>query len=150
MTDRMRPHRPATVLLLAAVLTVTAMTGCTAGQGESRPGSSATRITPTSPERLPTKPADVQQSTDLHDERPASWSRYEIVSDHSIRIYFTQGDPKCYGVRATVEEDTTTVRISLYFGTIPGAPNVCTAVGMLASLLLTTRDPIGTRSVIPG
>ena len=55
-----------------------------------------------------------------------------------------------YGVRATVDEDSSAVLITLYEGTLPNAPTECAAIAVNASLLLTTRNPIGIRSVITG
>ncbi|KAB5607440.1 hypothetical protein EHS19_04530 [Bifidobacterium jacchi] len=71
-----------------------------------------------------------------------------MVSDRSVRVFFTMGSPQCHGVRATVEEDAATVRIDLYEGTLPDAPAECTLNAVSASLVVSTRDPIGTRSVV--
>lgn len=49
-----------------------------------------------------------------------------------------------------VNEDATTVRITLYEGILPNAPTECVASAVSASLLLTTRNPIGKRSVVAG
>ena len=66
-----------------------------------------------------------------------------------LRAHFLlHGNPKCHGVRATVDEDSSAVLITLYEGTLPNAPTECAAIAVNASLLLTTRNPIGTRSVI--
>ncbi|KAA8815617.1 hypothetical protein EMB92_10260 [Bifidobacterium callitrichos] len=73
-----------------------------------------------------------------------------MVSDYSIRVFFYMSDPQCYGVRAAIDEDTTTVRITLYEGALPDAPTECTTLAASASLLVTTRDPVGARSVVSG
>lgn len=65
-------------------------------------------------------------------------------------FFFSMGNPKCHGVRATVDEDSSAVLITLYEGTLPNAPTECAEIAVNASLLLTTRNPIGTRSVITG
>lgn len=83
-------------------------------------------------------------------EHTSSWSQYEVISDDSVRIFFSMSNPQCYGVRAIVDEDATTVRITLHEGTLPDAPAECATVAANASLLLTTRNPIGTRSIVPG
>lgn len=73
-----------------------------------------------------------------------------MISDHSVRVFFSMNNPQCYGVRATVDEDTTAIRITVFEGTLPGAPAECAALAANASLLLATHDPIGARSIIPG
>lgn len=150
MDDRTRPRRLLAVLV-AAVLAGTAMTGCTAG-GSKSPPSSATTDAGYDPTAKPPAQSsnDIQQRTDLHNEHTSSWSRYEVISNDSVRVFFSMSNPRCYGVRAAVDEDATTVRITLYEGTLPDAPAECAALAANASLLLTTRDPIGTRSVVHG
>ena len=152
----MNDHNPIrlrrlTAALAAAVLAVITMTGCTAGGGESPSGSATTNPGYDPAAKPPAQSTnDIRQRTDLHNERVSSWSRYEVVSNHSIRVFFTMGDPQCHGVRATIDEDTTAVRITLYEGTLPDAPTECTTLAASASLLVATRDPVGTRSVISG
>ena len=73
-----------------------------------------------------------------------------MVSDHSVRVFFYMGNPRCHGVRATVDEDTASVRITLYEGTLPNSPAECAALAESASLLITPHDPVGARSVIAG
>jgi len=145
-----RPRRLLAVLM-AFVLAGIAMTGCTASGGESPP-SSATTDAGYSPAAKPPgqSPNDIQQRTDLTNEHTSSWSQYEVISDDSVRIFFSMSNPQCYGVRAIVDEDATTVRITLHEGTLPDAPAECATVAANASLLLTTRNPIGTPSIVPG
>lgn len=75
------------------------------------------------------------------------WTDAEQLDAHTIRVHFTQGDPACYGARAAVVETADRIRVSVFVGALPGAPPVCTAIGMLASITVTTKDPIGTRQV---
>ena len=93
---------------------------------------------------------DMRQRTDLVAERVLQWSRYEVASGNSVHIFFSMGSLRRNGVRATIREDDATVRIAPYKGTLPGAPSECAALGENASLLLTTRSPIGARSVVQG
>ena len=128
-------------LLVFALTSITVM-GCATNGSESSPSS---------PGKAPEQSSnDVQQRTDLSNEHISSWNRYEVVSDTSVRIFFSMGNPKCHGVRATVDEDSSAVLITLYEGTLPNAPTECAAIAVNASLLLTTRNPIGIRSVITG
>jgi len=39
------------------------------------------------------------------------------------------------------------VTISLFLGTIPGAPDQCTAIGALLSAVVTLNQPLGGRTV---
>ena len=95
-------------------------------------------------------PNDIRQRTDLVVERVLQWSRYEVASGNSAHIFFSMGNLRRNGVRATIREDDAAVRIALYEGTLPGAPSECAAPGENASLLLTTRSPIETRLVVQG
>lgn len=149
---RFRTTLPAALATLAAAaLLLVSTTGCTAGGGESPPSSATTDAGYDPTAKSPTQSTnDIQQRTDLHNEHASSWSRYEVVSDHSVRVFFYMGNPQCHGVRAAVDEDAATVRITLYEGTLPDAPAECTLNAASASLVVTTRDPVGTRSVIPG
>lgn len=148
--DLIRLRRLPAVLATAG-LAVIAMTGCTTGGGESSPSSATTNPGYAPAAKPPTQSTnDIRQRTDLHNVHVSSWSRYEVVSDHSVRVFFTMSDPQCYGVRAAIDEDTTTVRITLYEGALPEAPAACALLAASESLVVTTHDPVGTRSVVPG
>lgn len=135
--------------LMVRTLTVIALTGCATDGSEPSASSSGADAGYDSSARAPEQSAnDVQQRTDLVNEHQSSWNRYEVVSDTAVRIFFSMGLPRCYGARATVDEDSSTVLITLYEGTLPNAPTACAAVAVNASLLLTTRNPIGNRSII--
>ncbi|MFT8703786.1 hypothetical protein [Bifidobacterium aquikefiricola] len=138
-------------VLTVIVLTGSGMTGCALGGNESpsqseetSPGYDATALPPSFSSK------DIQQHKNLNDEHSLSWYRYDIVSDRLVRVHFTMGNPECYGVRAVVNEETNTVRIALHEGTLPGSPAHCSLFAAMASLLLTTQNPIGTRSIVPG
>lgn len=137
-------------LLVFALTSITVM-GCATNGSESSPSSPDTYAGYDSAAKAPEQSSnDVRQRTDLGNEHISSWNRYEVVSDTSVRIFFSMGNPKCHGVRAAVEEDSSTVRIALYEGILPNAPTECAALAVDASILLTTRNPIGTRSIIAG
>ena len=137
--------------LLVFALTSITVTGCaTIGSEPSASSPDADAgydPTAKAPEQSPN---DIQQRTDLVNEHISSWNRYEVISDTSVRIFFSMGNPRCHGVRATVNESSSTVLITLYEGTLPNAPTACAALAVNASLLLTTRNPIGTRSILTG
>lgn len=94
-------------------------------------------------------PVDQTPRTDLTNEQAVEWTRYEVVTDHELRIFFTSGDPKCYGSRAVVTENGSSVNVEVIEGTVPGAPSLCTAVASLVSIIVKTDDPIGNRTVLP-
>ena len=81
-------------------------------------------------------------------ERVLQWSRYGVASGNSVHIFFSTDNLRRNGVRATIREDDAAVRISLYEGTLPGAPSECAVLGENTSLLLTTRSLIETRLVV--
>ena len=66
-----------------------------------------------------------------------------MASGNSVHIFFSMGNLRRNGVRATIREDDAAVRIALYEGTLPGAPSECAALGENTSLLLTTRSLAG-------
>lgn len=110
-------------LLVFALTSITVM-GCATNGSESSPSSPGTDAGYDSAAKAPEQSSnDVQQRTDLSNEHISSWNRYEVVSDTSVRIFFSMGNPKCHGVRATVDEDSSAVLITLYEGTLPQRAN---------------------------
>ena len=93
-------------------------------------------------------PNDIRQRTDLVVERVLQWSRYEVASGNSAHIFFSMGNLRRNGVRATICEDDVAVRISLCEGILPEAQAEYAALGENTPLLLTTRSPIETRLVV--
>lgn len=151
MGSWIRARRRFFAALLIFALIGVAVTGCAINGGESNPSQPSIDAGYDSTAKPPRQsPNDIRQQTGLGDERVSSWSRYEVISDTSVRIFFYMGNPECHGVRATVDEDEATVRITLYEGTLSNAPTECVANAVSASLLLTTRNPIGKRSIVTG
>mgnify|MGYP007039005070 CR=1 FL=1 len=56
---------------------------------------------------------DVQQRTDLGNEYKSSRNRYEVISDTSVRFFFSTGNPECHGVRVTVDRPNGTPSMAL-------------------------------------
>ena len=71
-----------------------------------------------------------------------------MASGNSVHIFFSMGNLRRNGVRATICEDDVAVRISLCEGILSEAQAKCAALEENASLLLTTRSPIETRLVV--
>lgn len=92
-------------------------------------------------------PRDDTPRDDLTDMHPVRWSRYEMVGDDQVRVYYATGAPACYGVDVEVEEGDTRIVITILTGTIPGAPEACTQEARLGSLLVTLGGPVGEREI---
>ncbi|BDR54042.1 hypothetical protein KIMH_01530 [Bombiscardovia apis] len=84
----------------------------------------------------------------MKDEHSLSWQTYEVVSPTTLRIPFVgNGDSRCYGFRATVEETPKEVRIRLLSGTLPKAPRACTLPALHSTLLVQLKAPLSDRVV---
>lgn len=78
--------------LLVFTLTSITVTGCATNGSESSPSSPGTAAGYDSAAKAPEQSSnDVQQRTDLSNEHISSWNRYEVVSDTSVRIFFSMG-----------------------------------------------------------
>jgi len=84
-----------------------------------------TKISPVSGESVagfaihnpnPKLPPDSVQRNDLRNESLNAWNRYEIVSDTSIRVFFSTGTKSCYGNRAVLMETPQEIRIAVIEG----------------------------------
>ena len=102
---------------------------------------------------------DEPSRDDLRDEHTASWRRYDILNDTTIRLYYSgeAGLTDCHGFRTEVRENTTTVNVKLLIGQLPHPPRECidrgdqqrSLVGRVYSLIVHTKQPIRRRSIIP-
>ena len=129
------------ITALIAVLTCVSlpmMAGCEAdGAAQTRSG----------PQRVGASYSANQGDRDLREEREVEWTRYEIDSEKTIRVFFQNGDPKCYGARAELEESSSSISIAVIVGVLPDAPETCLMVGVESWLLVNTREPIGSRAI---
>ena len=57
------------------------------------------------------------------------------------------GNPSCYGVRAEVRESAAAVTIATLSGSVPDGPDVCAAIAVETSLLVSLDAPVGQRKV---
>lgn len=135
-------------MILAVVTAVALIGGLVTGSSQSPIGpglSSALGIV----HETQQPPADVEQRDNLENEKEIRWSRYQREdAQQSVRVFFQAGTPTCYGQRATVTETERTVTIRVYEGTVPGAPDSCTADAMYASLLVELDAPLGNRRLL--
>lgn len=92
-------------------------------------------------------PGDDDPRTDLTDEAPRAWTSFDEVSETALRVHVMTGDLACFGLRAEVDETPTEVLVTVYEGTLPDAPEACTAVGRDASLRVELAEPLGDRPV---
>lgn len=128
--------------LVPLVLIGLLLAGCGAA---SSGGSTAHPDSGTSPP--PSARPDDTPRNDLTRESVVPWSRYEQVAANQLRLFYTGGDPACYGVRVATQETDTTIQVATLIGTKPGAPAECTLIASLSSVIVTTGTPIGTRTV---
>lgn len=150
-TDYRSMRRPAARIWALAAATMLVLSGCasTAATGGATSGDSTGHPADTTT-ASPDRPVDLASRDDLTDEHPIEWTRPDIVDDTSIRVHVTLESPSCHGVRTTTRETDALVTITVYAGTLPDAPDVCPANAALASLLITTDQPIGDRELVSG
>lgn len=122
--------------------------GCSSRDAGDGADSGSTAHPAPSQSTTPSQAPDETPRTDLTHEHPVEWTSYEKVSDHQLRFFFTNGTPKCYGARAIVQEGSSTIWVATIVGTLPDAPANCTLEAIEASVLVTTKKPVGDRSVI--
>jgi len=89
------------------------------------------------------------QNNNLVRERIVNWTRYELLSAHSIRLHFFAGTESCYGYRTVVQETEKSIGIALIRGGFKGGPRACTLEGRDAYFLIQTEKSIGGREIIP-
>lgn len=99
---------------LVLTLTSIMVTGCATNGCESDPSSPVADAGYDSTAKVPEQSSnDVQQRTDLGNEYKSSWNRYEVISDTSVRFFFSMGNPECHGVRVTVDRPNGTPSMAL-------------------------------------
>ena len=91
---------------------------------------------------------DVKPRNDLENERVDPWTGHEIVDDSTIRIFFTGGDPKCFGAKPMIEESPSEIRIAIIIGSIPEASETCHALGVLNAMTVETAEKINGRNIV--
>ena len=92
-------------------------------------------------------PPDEEPRTDLTDQQVVEWTDYEVVSERELRFHFPTGTPECYGARTEVRQDGSNIQVATIVGLLPDAPQECSLVGRPASILVTTEEPVGDRTV---
>ncbi|MDO5092436.1 MAG: hypothetical protein Q4D79_03280 [Propionibacteriaceae bacterium] len=96
-----------------------------------------------------TAPDDTPRD-DLTELRDLNWTDYEVTGERELRVHYVAGNPACFGVNVAVQETETEIAINLVEGAVPGAPEMCTAVGRMGSLLIQLEHPIGERTITQG
>ena len=114
------------------------------GTGSTTDAGSNGTVAPTVPtSRAP----DESARSDLTSESVTRWTRYERAGDRGLRLFYSGGDPECFGARAVVEETADTVRAAVVTGRLPGAPEVCRQVATRSSIVVSLQQPLGERRV---
>jgi precorrin-3B methylase len=132
--------RTSSILALVVALGV-GTTGCAASSVSTAHPAASSSSSSAADDEIPRH--------DLSDERAVAWTRFEVVDDHHLRLFFSSGDPECYGARAEVRESETAVIVGVIVGILPDAPGTCTAVARFSSIVVTTDQPIGDRVIQP-
>jgi len=88
----------------------------------------------------------------LYREHLMQWSRYEKVSENSLRVYFSAEHMNCLGHRAVLQEDEAFIKIAIIVGQlVDGDEIACRAFARVSPgiFLLHTQKPIGDRAIVP-
>jgi len=83
----------------------------------------------------------------LEYENIIDWTDYKVTGEHEITFTTLTGTPRCYDVRAEVVEKDGVMNVALVEGTIPGAPDVCTAEARIAKVKVKTKAKASTLKV---
>jgi|GEM_PF-6164529 len=89
------------------------------------------------------------QNDNLVREKIENWTRYELLSQHSLRLHFNAGTTSCYGYRTVVQETEESIGIALIRGGFKGGPRACILEGRSSYFLIRTEKPIAGRTIIP-
>ncbi|MGP5379614.1 hypothetical protein [Corynebacterium casei] len=89
----------------------------------------------------------IEASENLVDEMPVEWISALPTGEKEIAVTFNAGDLKCSGYRVDLEETEREIKVTLFEGAVPGAPEHCQLIGQTAKLLVSTDDPIGFRKI---
>lgn len=131
--------------LIAAGVAV-AMTASSVDEPVVSDDSTAHTVGPTEP--TVSVPVDDVSRDDLSHEYVASWTGYEVVSDHQLRFSFLSGTEECYGTRVQVTETAETIGVTIYVGVLPDAEDGCIDIARFATVLVNTDTPIGGRQIV--
>ncbi|AYF73016.1 hypothetical protein D7D52_03085 [Nocardia yunnanensis] len=75
-----------------------------------------------------------------------SWTR---LGADKIAVNFQTGSPECYGIDATVVENSTSVTVDLKSGTLPNAVGkMCTMIAVFGTLEIQLKAPLADRKVL--
>lgn len=140
-------QRALSILVPGACASIALLAACWAPSSNGETPSSDDSTAEAAPSGPTSTPGDESPRTDLADEHPLALTSVDEVSETMLRLHVVAGDPACSGLRAEVAEKPTEVVVTVYEGTLPEAPEVCTAVGRVASLTVELSDPLGDRPV---
>lgn len=83
----------------------------------------------------------------LEYENIIDWTDYKVTGEHEITFTTLTGTPRCYDVRAEVVEKDGVMNVALVEGTIPGAPDACTAEARIEKVKVKTKAKASTLKV---
>lgn len=151
----MRRRTRSTLLILLASWASLSLSSCGSGEEPSGDSVSSSQGSDSSATSIPSHGGDTSATivddephSDLEGERRVAWDEVDVVSDSQLRVFFLAGTATCYGTRAVVDENDTTVSIAVFEGTLPDAPSECTLEARYASLLVDLDEPLSGREVV--
>ena len=116
----------------------------------STPATSTTQTTEPGTGTGPAKrDSDITPNRSIKQAQETAWSKWEKVEgSNAVRIFYTTGAPECYGQYTDVEETDTEVKVRLYSGALPNAPEACIAIALEGSMVVPLKAPLGDRKVV--
>ncbi|AZA12660.1 hypothetical protein ACFPVT_02060 [Corynebacterium choanae] len=95
-----------------------------------------------------TRDSDLAANPQIENPHQTTWDGYEIIGDGSqIRVFFTTGTHRCYGINTAVTQTPTQVKITVFQGRLPDAPMACTRELVVTSTVVDLDQPLGARMV---
>lgn len=112
--------------------------------------SSASSSVPSKDNGSPNEGAEAKHDENfkfLEYENIIDWTDYKVTGEHEITFTTLTGTPRCYDVRAEVVEKDGVMNVALVEGTIPGAPDACTAEARIEKVKVKTKAKASTLKV---
>lgn len=86
--------------------------------------------------------------TDLTHEKLVKWSDQKRLDDHTLELQVWGADTSCYGWRVVIAELPEKIVTETHRGIKPTSNGKCLAEGGHASLVITTKEPIGDKFIV--
>ncbi len=77
----------------------------------------------------------------LRSEKIIDWDEYEVTGSHELTFTALAGDPNCSQLRIVTKETEGHLEVAIVEGVPSDAPEMCTAVGTIEKLTVSTEAP---------